>query len=111
MTFHEEMDSFSGEKRAEALYYYFGWQGGTIHQLVEVTGVSIDDILYNSYQRQQGLNSAYNSGFSGVRTCSRDWRKNTLAPKYFGNVPYWHGVIEGYWITGKLSDSLSGETT
>jgi len=92
-----KITDLSEEQRAKALYYYFGWQGGTVHQLAKETGLSSSDILY----RQHG-DERLCDGFSAIRTCSHDWRVNHLAPKEQGNWPYWRDAILGYWATGEL---------
>lgn len=91
-----DITSFTPEQRARALYYYFGWQGGTIHQLAKATGVDSQTILYS------GHDGKLSDGFSAVRTCDRDWRRDRLAPKHQGDWGYWRDVIKGFWATGPL---------
>lgn len=86
----------SPEDRVKALLYYFGWQGGTIHQLAKETGVDSSTILHGE------ISSPCNDGFSTIRTCEKDWRVNTLAPKHQGDWSYWAQAIVGYWATGGL---------
>lgn len=95
-----KLDDFSPEQRARALYHYFGWQGGTVHQLAEATGLSSGDILYRPHGCEPS--DPKNSGFSGIRTCDRDWRRDRLAPKHQGDWQYWRDAIIGFWITGPL---------
>lgn len=85
------------EERAEALYYYFGWQGGTVHQLAKATGLSVQDILYREHGPEP-----LSGGFSAVRTCDTAWRRDNLAPKNRGDWAYWRDVMRGYWVTGAL---------
>lgn len=85
------------EQRARALYYYFGWQGGTIHQLARATGMKSQDLLYREHGGERLCD-----GFSAVRTCDRDWRRDRLAPQHQGDWQYWRDVIIGFWITGPL---------
>lgn len=91
------VETLTPEQRARALYYFFGWQGGTIHQLAASTGCTVETLLYadNGPERLGG-------GFSAVRTCSMEWRRDTLAPKEQGNWPFWRDVISGFWATGPL---------
>lgn len=91
-------EKLNAEQRAQALYYYFGWQGGTVHQLADATGLTVSDILY----REQG-DERLCEGFSAVRTCDTAWRRDTLAPKHQGDWPYWRDVMIGYWATGALA--------
>jgi hypothetical protein len=87
------------EQRTKALLYFFGWQGGTVHQLASVTGCSVHDLLYST-----DTSSADLGGMSAIRTCSLPWRANVLAPENQGNLAFWQGAIIGYWITGQLED-------
>jgi hypothetical protein len=89
------LTQYTPEERARALYYYFGWQGGTIHQLAEATGCSDRELLH-------GTPAINLDGFSAVRTCNTEWRVNRLAPQHRGDVGYWAGVIRGFWVTGPL---------
>jgi hypothetical protein len=101
--FDKYMDALSGADRARALYYYFGWQGGTVHQLADVTGLTVDQILYAPYEgKGEGLGSSHTGGFCAVRTCSKDWRVQKLADEHRGDVAYWHGVMTGFYATGAL---------
>lgn len=87
--------TYTPEQRARALYYYFGWQGGTVHQLAAATGLTTAQILYDAL-------TPGDHGFSAIRTCGKDWRVNKLAPTHQGNVRYWHDAIVGFWATGPL---------
>ena len=87
------------EQRADALFYYFGWQGGNVHQLASETGLTTNQILYDAPDVPKNISSDFSSGFSAVRTCTKTWRVETLAPRYIGNISYWLGVMEGYNIT------------
>ena len=101
---HEGFKMFySPEERTKALYYFFGWQGGTVHQLAKETGLSVDQILHGDKPAVTvGLNSPYAYGFTCVRTCDFDHRRLN-AKKYIGDIDYWSGVIYGYYVTGPLS--------
>lgn len=90
-------EQITPEMRARALYYYFGWQGGTINQLAQATGCSVSDLLH----RAEG-EECLGGGFSAIRTCDVDWRRNTLAPKHQGDWSYWRDTIRGFWATGPL---------
>lgn len=95
-----KIDSFTPEQRARALYYYFGWQGGTIHQLAAATGISASDLLYRPHGDER-----LTGGFSAVRTCDTAWRRDTLAPKHQGDWTYWRDVVVGFWATGALDEA------
>lgn len=91
--------SITPEQRMAALLYYFGWQGGTIHQLAAETGCKSSDLLYSPWKRNQSY------GMSAIRTCDRNWRVNRLAQKHKGDLDYWLDAILGYWITGPLKET------
>ena len=90
----------NGEERTQALYYFFGWQGGTVHQLAKATGLTVHDILHAPEIENHNDQSR---GWFSVRTCDREWRREVLAPKRQGNLAYWQGVMVGYWATGALA--------
>lgn len=91
------IETLTPEQRARALYYYFGWQGGTVHQLSDVTGIDPVTLLHGN-----PAPAPLSGGFSAVRTCSLEWRRDTLAPRHQGDWPYWRDVISGFWATGPL---------
>lgn len=97
------ISSITPENRLKALFYYFGWQGGTIHQVSEVTGLTAHKILYGDHSSGPDEPSALTGGFSAIRTCDKQWRVERLAPKHQGDWPYWRDAILGYWATGALS--------
>lgn len=90
---------FTADERVRALLYFFGWQGGTIHQLADATGLCVQQILHDP------LSEKCTDAFSGVRTCDRDWRRNKLAPSQKGNWDDWSSVIKGFWATGPLDNA------
>ena len=78
--------------RTENLLRYFGWQGGTIHQLAKETGCSVQDLLYATCENK-GLVSEHTSGHFALRTCSLDYRLKFVEKKY-GVLDFWLGVAE-----------------
>ena len=94
-------DELTAEQRARAVYYFFGWQGGTVHQLAKATGLSTDDILY-----RKDSASECTDGFSAIRTCDRDWRRDVLAPKHQGDWKFWRDAMKGFWATGPLDKTV-----
>ena len=79
------------------LYLYFGWQGGTIHQIAEATGCNLEGLIYTAPDRMETirLDSDYSKGQSALSTCRKSFRVNVLAPKYKGNLMFWLGVRDG----------------
>lgn len=93
----ESFATYSSEERLRALRYYFGLADADAGSLGGLTGLTPDDIEHREHGPEP-----LNDGFSAVRTCSLDWRRDTLAPQYQGNWPYWRDVIAGFWVTGSL---------
>ena len=78
----------------QLLCYALGWQGGTIHQVAEATGLSTDDILtLDKYQPTDSWE--YGGGGTAIRTCSLPYLRQNIYPKEMGNINFWKGVLEG----------------
>ncbi|WP_292636896.1 hypothetical protein [Mesorhizobium sp.] len=102
------IDTISPNNRTRALLYYFGLEkmhidGKAVSELARLTGCSAADLLHAAELPHSGLNCDHSGGFSAVRTCDMEWRRDRLAPRYVGNLEYWQGVIAGFWITGALN--------
>lgn len=78
----------------QCLMIALGWQGGTVHQVSEEIGVSVQDILYKKIDRIEAMSFDYQSAWFAVRTCSQSFFLSNIAPKQHGNVLFWHGVIQ-----------------
>jgi hypothetical protein len=89
--------AYSVDSKLRALRYYFGRPDADVEQIAALTGLTVEDIS----TRPHGLGRTLH-GFSAVRTCSLEWRRDTLAPKHQGEWDYWRDVIIGFWITGPL---------
>jgi len=76
------------ENRTESLLHFFGWQGGTIHQLSEVTGVDSNSLLYDE-PNQNILDTSL--GWYENRTCNLAHRLSSVE-KYRGNTAFWLGA-------------------
>jgi hypothetical protein len=81
------------EMRTKALCHFFGWQGGTIHQLAKACGCDVQILLYSPLMDGSRLGH----GFSAMRTCELDWRRDVLAKSNHGDWPFWRDAIAGYW--------------
>jgi hypothetical protein len=92
------MQAYTPSQRIRALFYFFGWQGGTIHQLAEATGLPVQTIL------EAEIISPIDGGFSAIRTCDRAWRIERLAPKAKGDWHFYSSAIAGFWCTGPLDN-------
>ena len=82
------------------LYAYFGWQGGTIHQIAEATGCYSDELIYTVPDQMEviRLDSDYSAGQSALATCDKEFRVSVLTPKRKGNLMFWLGVRNGYAV-------------
>ena len=92
-------NNLNGGDRARALYYFFGYGGGTIHQLSQATGVNVHELLTAPL-----IGDNLTGGFSAVRTCAAQWRVERLAPAHKGDWTFWRDVIAGFWATGPLDE-------
>jgi len=91
--------------RTQALMAAFGWQGGTIHQLAEVTGCSANDLLYSDSQ-QHSLE--WQGGFCSYRTCSKEFiNERDFIGRFKGNLQYWLGVADAVNTTEKLGEQIN----
>ncbi len=81
------------ETRSSNLFRYFGWQGGTIHQISEETGVSVDDLLYGQPDSTRYLDSKFTHGACASETCGLSMRL-ALAKEAKGLRDFWIGVGE-----------------
>ncbi|AZO29367.1 hypothetical protein [Mesorhizobium sp. M1B.F.Ca.ET.045.04.1.1] len=103
-----KIDGISPNNRARALLYYFGLEGmhldgKAVAELARLTSCSAADLLHATELPHSGLTCDHAGGFSAVRTCDMEWRRDTLAPRYSANLEYWQGVIAGFWATGALN--------
>jgi hypothetical protein len=99
-TWAAAFDAYTPEERTRALCYFFGWQGGTIQQLADATGVSAENLLYRKHGYEPSLPAA--NGFSAIRTCGASFRRDRLAPQNKGDWAFWRDAIRGFWVTGPL---------
>ena len=88
MTDHEK-----AVKRIAALCKAWGWQGGTVHQLAEVTGVPVAVLQYGKPSATY-MNSDYSHGWFSARTNSLAFNLAVQFPKRKGNHDFWIGVAE-----------------
>lgn len=79
--------AFPPEKRTRALLNFFGWQGGTIHQIARETGVEVQDLLY----ADNPGNLRSNEGMSAARTCAKEYRAKFAVTRR-GDREFWIGV-------------------
>lgn len=81
------------------LMHVLGWSGGTIHQVAEATGLTVEQILHlNEVKPDTAMGSEQSSGWFAVRTCDLAYNKATIFPKYQGNVDFWYGAMRGQWM-------------
>lgn len=84
--------------RTTNLLNAFGFQGGTIHQVAELTGCDAFDLLYTE---ALPYDSDKVCGWFAYRTCEQEYNKVKITPKMQGNVQFWIGVAEGVETTRK----------
>ena len=87
--------------RTEALMAAFGWKGGTIHQIAEVTGCDSLELLYTEVME---YNQDHKEGWFAYRTCSLEHNQTVIYPGVQGNVQFWLGVAAGVQCCIKLGE-------
>ena len=83
------------ETRSSNLIRFFGWQGGTIHQVAEETGVDVQTLLYADVPAiRSGLNyDHFSQGALCSETCDLAYRMD-VAKRRKGNPSFWLGVAQ-----------------
>lgn len=79
------------ENRTKYLLQAFGFQGGTIHQLAQITGCSVQDLLYKDFPDER-LDMEYKLGFYWD-TNIKEFQEEYIIPSRKGNLSYWFGVM------------------
>lgn len=102
------------EDRTRYLLNAFGWQGGTIHQIAEITGCDSHDLLYAEpkfgydFRGNYQPSAEYLNGFTAGGTCESEWVRETLAPKHQGEIEFWFGVMGAFNLREHPMDSGGG---
>lgn len=89
--------------RTQALCKALGWQGGTIHQVSEETGVSVEELLYGE-PLDKSLIAGYTGGWFAGRTCTVEFNLRVNFPKNKGNPDFWIGVAEGVMLQWAMTN-------
>jgi len=85
----------------ECLLFALDLDGGTIHQMQDITGVDALTLLHGK-PKITFLASDFRSGDFAVSTCSVEFNKKVNFPKHKGNSDFWLGVIQGVKTMEKL---------
>lgn len=80
------------ELKTRVLMKYLGWQGGTIHQVVQATGITANT-LWDEEPAENHTGSDACAGWFAARTCGLLARQD-LALRYYQNVDFWLGVAQ-----------------
>lgn len=96
--------------RTLALMHFLGWQGGTIHQVIQATGLTWDEILYSErgtdrLEKEQARQAAghpsdYLRGFDAAHATRDRRREMASSPPCFGNLAFWQGVMHANQLRG-----------
>jgi len=87
----------------ECLLFALDLDGGTIHQMQEITGVNALTLLYGKPE-VTFLASDFCNGSCAVLTCSLEFNKDVNFPRNYGNSDFWLGVIQGVKTMEKLDE-------
>lgn len=83
---------YTQEQRVSSLYRYFGWQGGTVHQLATETGLTVQQILYDPIGKPRGhLVPGTYARMQDITT------RRELAKKHQGDWIFWCDAIHGFY--------------
>lgn len=85
--------------RLEAYCIALGLQGGTIHQIAEYTGVSVD-VLLNKPTNPS--NSDHSHGYFSFTTSLLSHNKDVVFPENKGNADFWLGVLDGVLFSERI---------
>jgi hypothetical protein len=79
----------------ELLCLCLGWQGGTVHQVAQATGLTVSQIIDTNRHLSSidGVPTA--GGWFAMRTCSPEYRVARLFPENQGNLAFWMGCAQG----------------
>ncbi len=83
------------EQRTLNLLSYFGYAGGTIHQLAGETGVDAQTLLYGDVSEKH-LTTDHCAGQFALRTCSKAHRLGFVEARK-GNKDFWLGVADAFF--------------
>ncbi len=78
----------------QKLQELLGYTGGTLAQMVTITGLTASEILTLNEKPLQIDYKAKASG-SVMFTCSGEHILNNKAKEYYGNYSFWYFAIEG----------------
>lgn len=104
-------DIYKTHSLTQLLCYAIGWQGGTIHQVAETTGLSVDWIA-STNALEAGAKNQNDGDFRGgwfcVRTCGQDYVKEKVIPNRKGDEAFWLGAVSGIVDSMHLGESRMG---
>lgn len=80
-------------ERLTNLLAYFGWHGGTIHQVSDITGVKAEELLYAPKPNEDPAYEWWRRGAFASETCGTEYRKQFIKPMH-GNAAFWTGVAD-----------------
>lgn len=76
-----------------ALMKALGWQGGTVHQLAQETGLDVSDIIAGIPKDLHNVYSDYVEGWYTIKVCPPESRGRRFSANK-GKRDFWRGVIE-----------------
>lgn len=83
----------------QAIFNLLGWQGGTIHQLADVTGVDANSLLYGDPGEMKICSdSDWMKGQYAFSTCSTEFVRNNLLSQYKCCKDFWLGYMRAGYL-------------
>lgn len=89
----------------ELLCLCLGWQGGTVHQVAEATGLTTSQIIDTDRKLEYINDIPTSGGWMAIRTCSPEYRASKLFPVNQGNLAFWMGCAQAMEMTLRLEES------
>lgn len=77
------------------IMHALGWQGGTIHQVEQETGLKSNELWFGDITDKGHGDCDSARGWLAVRTCSLEHNRKVNWPRYRGNLNFWLGVMAG----------------
>lgn len=85
----------------ELLCNVLGWQGGTVHQVAQATGLTTSQIIDTDRNLDYVNDVPTSGGWFAIRTCDKEHNEKVNFPKNQGNLAFWMGAARAMEFTQK----------
>ena len=80
------------KNNTELLCLVLGWQGGTVHQVSDATGLTVQEIIDTEKKLDKVKGESTSGGWFAVKTCTLTFNQDVNFPKAKGNLAFWMGA-------------------